>query len=42
MCSLQEHSARDHRVEEAKRAEPVYAALANEYGIDYQPPTADN
>jgi hypothetical protein len=33
---------RDRRVEEAKRAEPVYAALAAEYGIEYQPPTADN
>ena len=42
MCNLQTHMDRDHRLEEAKRLEPVYAALANEYGIEYQPPATDN
>jgi len=42
MCNLQTHMDRDHRVEEAKRLEPVYTKLAAEYGIDYEPPTADN
>ena len=40
MCNLQTHMDRDHRVEEAKRAEPVYAALAAEHGIGYESPTA--
>ena len=38
MCNLQEHSARDHRIHEAQRLEPVYTKLAAEYGIEYQPP----
>jgi len=42
MCNLQIHMDRDHRIHEAQRLEPVYAALAAEYGIEYQPPTTDN
>ena len=42
MCNLQTHMDRDHRIHEAQRLEPVYAALATEYGIEYQPPATDN
>ena len=42
VCNLQEHSARDHRIHEAQRLEPVYTKLAAEYGIEYQPPVTDN
>jgi len=42
MCNLQTHMDRDHRLHEAQRLEPVYTKLAAEYGIEYQPPAADN
>ena len=42
MCSLQEHSQRDNRLTEAKRGEPIYARLAEEHGLEYQPPATEN
>jgi len=41
MCSLQEHTARSAREHEAQTQEPIYTALANEYGIQWEPITAD-
>jgi len=38
MCSLQEHSARSAREHEAQTQEPIYATLAAEYGIQWEPP----
>jgi hypothetical protein len=42
MCSLQEHSARSAREREQQQQDPIYTELAAEYGIPYEPPTADN
>jgi hypothetical protein len=42
MCSLQEHSARSAREREQQQREPIYAALAEEHSIPYQPLPADN
>jgi hypothetical protein len=39
MCNLLEHSERDARLRQAKRGEPIYASLAAEYGIQYEPPS---
>ena len=38
MCSLIEHTERDAREQQARRAEPIYAALATERGIPYEGP----
>lgn len=38
MCNLIEHTERDQRQQQAKRLEPIYAALADERGIPYQGP----
>jgi len=42
MCSLQTHIEREARARETERLEPVYAGLVYEYGIEYQPLSADN
>jgi len=41
MCSLPEHTARSAREHEAQTQEPIYAALAAERGIDYEPPASE-
>ncbi|AYR01571.1 hypothetical protein PP639_gp071 [Arthrobacter phage Seahorse] len=38
MCNLLEHTERDAKLQQAKRAEPIYASLAVERGIPYEPP----
>jgi len=42
MCSLQEHTARSAREHEAQQQEPIYTALANEYGIQWEPMAGDS
>ncbi|AXH44426.1 hypothetical protein PP356_gp46 [Arthrobacter phage MargaretKali] len=39
MCTLQDHIDRDQRLQTARKQEPIYAALAQEHGIPYEPPT---
>jgi hypothetical protein len=39
MCNLMEHSERSARELEARKREPVYASLADQHGIPYEPPT---
>lgn len=38
MCSLQEHTHRDQREQQARKQEPIYAQLATERGITYEGP----
>jgi hypothetical protein len=38
MCNLTEHTHRDQREQQARKQEPIYAALATERGIPYQGP----
>jgi hypothetical protein len=42
MCNLLEHSERDARLQQAKRGEPIYASLADERGVTYEPPPVDS
>jgi hypothetical protein len=42
MCNLMEHSERSARELEARKREPVYATLADQHGIPYEPPVIDS
>jgi hypothetical protein len=42
MCSLMEHSERSAREHEAQKREPIYAGLAAERGIPYEPRPVDS
>lgn len=42
MCGLMEHSARDARLQQARQREPIYATLADQHGISYEPPAIDS
>jgi hypothetical protein len=38
MCNLIEHTERDARTQQSKNREPIYATLADQHGIPYEPP----